>query len=93
MSEKTRVKEALNLVYHGMPVSMRPMMFSEVREWLEEMDRDAVLAKARVEDPVGVKLAEQRLDIKLSDFDPTRMAERMRIECELREEARENTNA
>ena len=38
MSDDTRVKEGLNLHYHGLRVMDREAMFREVREWLEEMD-------------------------------------------------------
>jgi hypothetical protein len=38
MSNETRVKEGLNLYYHGLRVMDREAMFREVREWLEEMD-------------------------------------------------------
>jgi hypothetical protein len=87
MANETRVKEYLNLIYHGLKFSQRAALFREVREWLGVMDLDSVLVKARIDDPVGVKLAEQRFDMSLSDFNPDRMVERMRIERELREEA------
>ena len=38
MSNETRVKESLNLIFHGLKVSQRETMFAEVRQWLQEMD-------------------------------------------------------
>lgn len=37
-TEETRVKERLNLFYHGLKEREKPTMFREVREWLREMD-------------------------------------------------------
>jgi hypothetical protein len=38
MSNETRVKESLNLIFHGLKTSQRSTMFCEVREWLNKMD-------------------------------------------------------
>lgn len=44
MSDETRVKEALNLIYHGLKASHHRAMFREVREWLRAFDADPDIA-------------------------------------------------
>lgn len=107
MINETRVKESLNLVFHGLRTSQRSAMLREVREWLDEMD-PAVFAFG-VEECHMVygthgatfkcnlqaghegehRSAGSRFDISLSDFNPDRMLDRMRAECELREMSQE----
>lgn len=43
----SNAKEQLNLIYHGTPVSEQQKLFVEVRQWLEAMDTQSLLNRAR----------------------------------------------
>jgi hypothetical protein len=101
VSNETRVKEALNLIFHGIKISQREQMFTEVREWLNEVDppfyaygsercRWTVSTLPLVQCALQTGHAgEHRAlgDLRLTDFEPDKMADRLRVECEMREEA------